>query len=70
MALHLRYHLDYGYVWDRFYQQQGSLVNRSLWGTGPAIDLGLMQYRFVLQFEYSLNQSRETAFFFRLKMNL
>lgn len=70
MALHLRYHLDYGYVWDRFYQQQGSLVNRSLWGTGPAIDLGLMQYRFVLQFEYSLNQSKETAFFFRLKMNL
>ncbi len=32
LKIHLRYHLDWAYVWDRYYQQQGVLANQLLWG--------------------------------------
>lgn len=69
LRIHLRYHLDLGYVWDRFYAQANQLSNTDLLGTGIGIDLILYSYNIILQFEYTFNKNGEKGLYLRYRFN-
>lgn len=67
--IHLRYHFDFGYVWDRFYAQANKLSNTDLMGTGLGVDLIFYSYNIILQFEYTFNKSGENGLYLRYMFN-
>lgn len=69
LQIHLRYHLDYAHVWDRFYQNQGDLVNQALLGTGIGLDFAFYDYNFVTQIEYSFNKLGENDVYLTFKFD-
>jgi outer membrane protein assembly factor BamA len=69
IKIHLRYHFDYGYVWDRYYQNQGILANQHLIGTGLGLDFAFYDYNFVTQIEYSFNKLGENDVYLGFKFD-
>jgi len=69
IKIHVRYHLDFGYVWDRFYAQSNQLSNSDLIGTGIGIDLIFYAYNIIVQFEYTFNKNGEKGLYLRYKFN-
>lgn len=69
LRIHLRYHLDVGYVWDQHYQGLNPLSNSDLWGTGIGLDFILYSYNVILQIDYSWNKNGDTGLYFSYKFN-
>lgn len=69
LKVHLRYHIDFGYVWDRFYAQGNQLSNTDLIGTGLGVDLIFYSYNIIVQFEYTFNKNGEKGLYLRYKFN-
>ncbi len=69
IKLHLRYHFDWGYVWDRFYARGNGLANTDLIGTGIGLDIILYNYNVIFQIEYSINKSGENGLYLRYKFH-
>ncbi|MCH2021385.1 MAG: BamA/TamA family outer membrane protein [Saprospiraceae bacterium] len=69
IKIHLRYHLDFGYVWDRYYMDLNTLGNSDLIGTGIGIDLIFYTYNIIFQFEYTFNNNGEKGLYLRYKFN-
>ena len=69
IKIHLRYHFDFGYVWDRHYAQFNKLSNTDLMGTGIGLDLILYSYNIIIQLEYTFNKNGENGLYFRYKFN-
>ncbi|BDS13847.1 BamA/TamA family outer membrane protein [Aureispira anguillae] len=69
LKIHLRYHLDLGYVWDRFYAQANHLSNTDLLGTGIGVDLIFYSYNIIVQFEYTFNKNGEKGLYLRYRFN-
>jgi len=69
LKIHLRYHIDFGYVWDRFYAQGNQLSNTDLIGTGIGVDLIFYSYNIILQFEYTFNKNGEKGLYLRYRFN-
>lgn len=69
VKFHLRYHFDFGYVWDRFYAQANALANTDLIGTGIGLDIILYNYNVIFQIEYSFNKSGENGLYLRYKFH-
>lgn len=69
VKIHLRYHLDFGHVWDRFYVQSNGLSNSDLVGTGLGVDFVFYAYNIILQFEYSFNKNGENGLYLRYALN-
>lgn len=69
VRLHFRYHLDYGYVWDRYYALNNPLSNTHLIGSGLGVDFVFYAYNIIVQFEYTFNKSGEKGLYLRYKFN-
>ncbi|WMX14547.1 BamA/TamA family outer membrane protein [Aureispira sp. CCB-E] len=69
LKIHLRYHIDFGYVWDRFYAQGNQLSNTDLIGTGLGVDLIFYSYNIIVQFEYTFNKNGEKGLYLRYRFN-
>lgn len=69
VKIHLRYHWDFGYAWDRFYAQSNHLSNTDLMATGVGIDFVFYAYNIILQFEYSFNKNGENGLYLRYALN-
>lgn len=69
IRLHLRYHLDYGYVWDNYYARNNPLCNSHLIGSGFGLDFVFYAYNIIVQFEYTFNKSGEKGLYLRYKFN-
>lgn len=69
IKIHLRYHLDFGHAWDRFYAQSNGLSNSDLMGTGLGVDFVFYAYNIILQFEYSFNKNGENGLYLRYALN-
>ncbi len=69
IKIHVRYHLDFGYVWDQYYAQANQLSNTDLMGTGLGIDLIFYAYNIIVQFEYTFNKNGEKGLYLRYKFN-
>lgn len=69
IRLHFRYHLDYGYVWDRYYASNNPLSNTHLLGTGFGLDFVFYAYNIIVQLEYTFNKSGEKGLYLRYKFN-
>jgi outer membrane protein assembly factor BamA len=69
IRLHFRYHLDYGYVWDRYYSYNNPLSNTHLVGSGFGLDFVFYAYNIIVQFEYTFNKSGEKGLYLRYKFN-
>ncbi|MDC0231499.1 BamA/TamA family outer membrane protein [Aureispira] len=69
IKIHLRYHLDFGYVWDKYYINLNKLGNSDLVGTGIGIDLIFYTYNIIFQFEYTFNNNGEKGLYLRYKFN-
>jgi outer membrane protein assembly factor BamA len=69
LKIHLRYHIDFGYVWDRFYAQGNQLSNTDLIGTGIGIDFIFYSYNIIVQFEYTFNKNGEKGLYLRYRFN-
>lgn len=69
LKIHVRYHLDLGYVWDRFYAQANQLSNTDLIGTGLGVDLIFYSYNIIVQFEYTFNKNGEKGLYLRYRFN-
>jgi len=67
--IHLRYHFDFGYVWDQYYARGNKLSNSDLIGTGIGVDLIFYSYNIILQFEYTINKNGENDLYLRYKFN-
>lgn len=69
LKIHLRYHIDFGYVWDRFYAQGNQLSNTDLIGTGIGVDFIFYSYNIIVQFEYTFNKNGEKGLYLRYRFN-
>ncbi|MFT5646179.1 MAG: outer membrane protein assembly factor BamA [Aureispira sp.] len=69
LKIHLRYHVDFGYVWDRFYAQGNQLSNTDLIGTGLGVDFIFYSYNIIVQFEYTFNINGEKGLYLRYRFN-
>ncbi len=69
IKLHFRYHVDVGYVWDRYYATSNPLSNSSLVATGVGLDIILYNYNVIFQIEYSVNKSGENGLYLRYKFH-
>ncbi len=69
IRLHFRYHLDYGYVWDRYYALNNPLSNTHLMGTGFGLDFVFYAYNIIVQLEYTFNKSGEKGLYLRYQFN-
>jgi len=69
IKIHVRYHLDFGYVWDQHYAQANQLSNTDLMGTGLGVDLIFYSYNIIVQFEYTFNKNGEKGLYLRYKFN-
>jgi len=66
-ALYLKTYFDTGYV-DNFneYEQNNRLTNRLIYGAGVGLDF-VTFYDFVIRSEYSINDEKESGFFFHFR---
>lgn len=69
LKIHLRYHLDFGYVQDNYYYQNNRLSNTDLWGTGIGADIILYAYNIIFQIDYTWNKNGTVGLYFRYKFN-
>ena len=69
IRVHLRYHLDYGYVWNAYATPLDIGANEHLLGTGLGLDLVLYAYNIILQLEFTINRSGEKGLYLRYKFN-
>jgi outer membrane protein assembly factor BamA len=69
LKIHLRYHIDFGYVWDSFYAQGNQLSNTDLIGTGLGVDFIFYSYNIIVQFEYTFNKNGEKGLYLRYRFN-
>ncbi len=71
IAVYLKTYFDWGYVSNDYSnsEQQNSLTNQFLYGTGLGLDI-VTYYDFVLRIEYSLNNNGDTGFFINFKSDL
>jgi len=69
LKIHFRYHIDFAYVWDRFYAQGNQLSNTDLIGTGLGVDFIFYSYNIIVQFEYTFNKNGEKGLYLRYRFN-
>ena len=69
IRIHVRYHLDFGYVWDKHYAQANQLSNTDLIGTGLGVDFIFYAYNIIFQIEYTFNKNGEKGLYLRYKFN-
>ena len=69
LKIHLRYHLDLGYVWDQYYQSLNSLSNTDLWGSGIGVDFIFYTYNIIFQMDFTWNKTGEVGLYLRYKFN-
>lgn len=69
IQLHLRYHLDYGYVWNAYATAADIGANTHLVGTGLGLDVVLYAYNIIFQLEFTMNRNWEKGLYLRYKFN-
>lgn len=69
IRLHLRYHLDYGYVWDAYATSATTSANTHLVGTGLGLDLVLYAYNIIIQLDFSINRNWEKGVYLRYQFH-
>lgn len=69
VRLHLRYHVDYGYVWNAYATATDIGANTHLLSTGLGLDLILYAYNIIFQLEFTVNRSGEKGLYLRYRFN-
>ena len=67
--IHSRLHVDYGYVWDKYYYSGNKLNNAHMYAGGLGLDFAFYNYNILVQIEYTINRLLQNDVFLTVKAN-